>query len=118
MERSGDAGGAFPPLCRRVDDQGHEQGPPHRSDPLLRRLRDLIDDADEGAAVFRKTNGEGDISDVLHAHKGRCHVVAEERLGGQVMTGWHELRQHLQLLTFNTGVPPAALQKLDGDSGL
>lgn len=92
----------------------------HRTVPILccDVCGSWIDDADAGAAVFRKTNGEGDISEVLHAHKGRCHVVAEERLGGQVKTGWHELRQHLQLLAFNTGVPPAALQKMDGDNGL
>lgn len=77
-----------------------------------------IDDADAGAAVFRKMAGEGNLSEVLHAHKGRCHVVAEERFGGQVKTGWHELRQHLQLLTFNTGLPPAALQKLEDDNEL
>lgn len=77
-----------------------------------------IDDGDAGAAVFRKITGEGDISEVLHAHKGRCHVVAEERFGGQARTGWHELRQHLQLLTFNTGVPPAALQHLKDGDGL
>ena len=87
----------------------------HRSVPIV--CCDIcgswIDDADAGAAVFRKTAGEGDISEALHAHKGRCHVVAEERFGGQAKTGWHELRQHLQLLMFNTGVPPTALQKLE-----
>lgn len=77
-----------------------------------------IDDADAGAAVFRRTTGEGDISEALHTHKGRCHVVAEEQLGGQAQTGWHELRQHLHLLTFNTGLPPAVLQKREDNNEL
>lgn len=92
----------------------------HRSVPVIccDACGSRIDDADAGAAVFRKTTGADDISEVLHAHKGRCHVVAEEQFGGQVKTGWHELRQHLQLLAFNTGLPPAALQKLEDDNEL
>lgn len=92
----------------------------HRSVPMVccDICGDWIDDADAGAAVFRKTSGEGDTSEVLHTHKGRCHVVAEQQFGGQVNTGWHELRPHLQLLKFNTGVPPDTLQKLEDDNGL
>ncbi len=92
----------------------------HRSVPVIccDVCGSWIDDADAGAAVFRKTTGADDVSEVLHAHKGRCHVVAEEQFGGQVKTGWHELRQHLQLLAFNTGLPPAALQKLEDDNEL
>lgn len=92
----------------------------HRSVPIVccDVCGSWIDDADAGAAVFRKTTSEGDSSEVLHAHKGRCHVVVEEQFGGQPKTGWHELRQHLQLLKFNTGLPPAALQKLADDDEL
>lgn len=74
-----------------------------------------IDEAGLGAAVFRRLSVEGDTSEVLHAHKGRCHEVAEERLGE---TGWQELRQHLYHLTSNTGLPPEALQKLEDDDNL
>lgn len=89
----------------------------HRSVPIV--CCDVcgcwIDDADAGAAVFRRITDEVDLSEVLHVHKGRCHVLAEAHFGGQVETGWHELRQHLQLLSFNTGVPAAALQKQRDD---
>lgn len=72
-----------------------------------------IDDAGLAAAVFRRMSVEGETTEVLHVHKGRCHDVAEARLGGE--TGWHEMRQHLYHVTSNTGLPPAALQKMEDD---
>ncbi len=71
-----------------------------------------IDEAGLGAAVFRRLSEDGATSEVLHVHKGGCHDIAEERLGE---TGWQELRQHLYHLTSNSGLPPAAMQKIQDD---
>lgn len=52
---------------------------------------------------------EGDLLEVLHAHKGDCHKQAEERFGGKYRTGWTELGSHLSQLTHNVGLSPAKI---------
>jgi hypothetical protein len=52
---------------------------------------------------------EGDVLEVLHAHKGDCHRQAEERFGGKYRTGWTELGSHLSQLTHNVGLTPTKI---------
>ena len=59
-----------------------------------------IDDAGEGAAVF-KSIPNGSSTKVLHVHKKGCHNKAEMQLGGRSATGWQELKDHLNWLMKN-----------------
>jgi hypothetical protein len=73
-----------------------------------------ITDAQLGAAIFPQYDLEGkEQLAVLHAHKGRCHDLAESRLGGRTKTLWQELRKHLLYLVCNAGMTPEELCALD-----
>lgn len=61
---------------------------------------DMICDATEGLAVFSCTAKDNEKTEVIHAHKGRCHDEAEKRFEND---GWAELGRHLYMLTVNTG---------------
>lgn len=69
-----------------------------------------IDDAIIGAAIFNnRTPGgdrlpDGSVIDVLHAHKGECHDLAETKLGGKELTGWIELERHVRYVLHNSGL--------------
>lgn len=80
---------------------------------------DMISDVLEGAAVFGCRGEENAKSEVLHAHKGKCHDKAEERFGQNA--GWDELGRHLYLICLNTGIKydeEAARHKRMGEVGL
>lgn len=60
-----------------------------------------IDDASLGAAIYRRTQTEGEVQAVFLAHKGACHDSIEARLGGD--THWQELAKYLEDVTHNAG---------------
>lgn len=70
---------------------------------------DAISDPLEGAAVFDMT-AKSDKTDVLHAHKGKCHDEAEKRIGEKV-SGWQELSAHIYFLCTNLDITPARLEE-------
>ena len=71
-----------------------------------------IKEPDNGVVVFKNLMKNGESCEVLHAHKGRCHDLAEERItktGAYV--GWNEMIDHLALLVQNTGFTFDQLKK-------
>lgn len=60
-----------------------------------------IDDLGLGAAIFQRSEVEGEVQDVLHVHKNACHNKGEQKLGGIVP--WQELQDHVILLIGNSG---------------
>lgn len=69
--------------------------------------RRRITDYEAAASVFLSPGlghfPDGTFTPLLHAHKGRCHDLAEERLGGRLETGWHELLWDLVWTPQNSG---------------
>lgn len=64
-----------------------------------------ITDIRNGVAVFRSFGqGEDELHEVLHAHKGECDRRAVERLVGQQRGLWFELSQHLNELVMGMSV--------------
>jgi hypothetical protein len=82
-----------------------------RSAPLL--VCDVcaqpIRDAGLAAAVFPRSDVEGEIFSVLHVHKGACHDRAEADLDGAAGAPWQELRHHLVYLLGNVGLDDESL---------
>ncbi|PTT78954.1 hypothetical protein DBR42_22450 [Pelomonas sp. HMWF004] len=77
-----------------------------------------IDDAELGAAIYKRTQAEGEVQDVLLAHKGTCHDAIEARLGGD--THWQELTKYLEDVTHNAGYDLASQvrrRQLEDDYG-
>jgi len=78
-----------------------------------------IDNAMEGAAVFNNRTPSGDllpdgaIQPVIHAHKGKCHDLAESKVGEHDAAVWIELETHVRFLVHNTGLD--LKQMLDKD---
>jgi hypothetical protein len=68
--------------------------------------KERINDAQLTAAMSTVPGMEdGDLADVVHAHKGQCHDALEQKYsagGGKV--GWDELSHHLIQLVLNSGV--------------
>ena len=58
-----------------------------------------------GAAVFPRTDVDGEINDVLHVHKRSCHDAAERKVGGGKGAPWQELQDHFVYLMANAGKP-------------
>src|SRR5881275_672957 len=72
----------------------------------------VITDVGYGAAVWRIPRQHlGDVFDVLHVHKGRCHDQADRQLVGEDKASWHELGIHLADLTVNLG--PIAISQVN-----
>ena len=72
-----------------------------------------IEDAKLAVAVHPSGEpGSDKVSEVVHAHKGKCHSAAEEMLGGKVNTGWGELSVHLFNLVHGVKLSPEALSIL------
>lgn len=65
-----------------------------------------IKDAELAAAVSTVRNmKDGDLADIVHAHKGQCHDALEQKYSaGDNTVGWDELSHHLIQLVLNTGV--------------
>ena len=65
----------------------------------------------QGVVVTQFGAKDGELLDIMHAHKGACHGEAEHRLGGKAKAGWQELIDHLLLLGKETGVEPNQLEE-------
>lgn len=76
---------------------------------------DMISDADEGVAVFQGEPHENSKFDVIHAHKDRCHTLAEKRIGSTA--DWQELGLHLYWLCKNTEIDERRFQELGDSAG-
>jgi len=61
-----------------------------------------ITDAGNAVAVYTNLPFTEDVtvSEVLHAHKGPCHNMAEQQVNG--IPGWDELIEHCRYLLNNT----------------
>jgi hypothetical protein len=58
-----------------------------------------------GVAAFRSQGQpDGTLQDVMHAHKGACHDLAEKKLGEYPGGPWQELTDHLNELAIGMGV--------------
>jgi hypothetical protein len=67
--------------------------------------KEPITDIRDGVAVQKSLGqGEDELYDVLHAHKGACDGLAVERLGARRSGPWFELRQHLNQLVLGMHV--------------
>jgi len=54
--------------------------------------------------------------EILYAHKGACHDIAEARLSQKSQTiGWEELSHHLLYVVRNAGLTIENLEKLEHD---
>lgn len=75
-----------------------------------------IDDASLGAAAFATLSKEGDVQEVLLAHKGACLDRAEASIDAKgLQMGWHELSRYLSDGLHNSGVTLQKLQKMHDD---
>lgn len=82
-----------------------------RSAPVL--ICDICDQAIKNvglaAAVFPRSDVEGELSPVLHVHKGTCLDRADVRVAAASHAPWQELTHHLVWLLQNVGMDAAAL---------
>lgn len=67
-----------------------------------------IESSEAAAAVFQRSDIEvdGDVSQVLHVHKGQCHDDAEQKIGNGKGAPWQELDHHIYFLIGNVGTTP------------
>ena len=67
--------------------------------------KEPITDIHNGVALCRSFGqGEDELYDVLHAHKGACDKRAVERLGARPSGPWSELSHHLNELVMGMHV--------------
>jgi hypothetical protein len=63
-----------------------------------------IADVGSGAVVFRGFGvGGGELLELMHVHKGRCHDQAEARMCGS-RGPWHELADHVKEIQAGLGI--------------
>nr|WP_199045288.1 hypothetical protein [Dyella sp. ASV24] len=67
------------------------------------------------AAIFQRSEIEGEVQNVLHVHKNACQDKGEKKLGG--IAPWQELQDHVILLIGNSGGSLAGLTERQEDLG-
>ncbi|MBI5381106.1 MAG: hypothetical protein HZA31_04335 [Opitutae bacterium] len=67
-----------------------------------------IEKAGLAAVITVKNIGDGESSEILHVHKGKCHDLAEKKLGGNVL--WGEMSRHFLHLIYNVGLSTEHLE--------
>lgn len=72
----------------------------------------IVEKQGDGVAVFKHLMNNGESCEVLHAHKGRCHDIAEERIKKTgAFVSWIEMIDHLCYLVQNSGYTFEQLKK-------